>query len=180
MINKTLISFGIVILIIGIIIPIYLRATQKDESLENDQLPEPYEDDENFGRIESFNVFNDIAKAYEAFWTTEKKRAKKAEEKAKDATKKAEKKAEKATVKALKASKKATGDKVETEYVTGKSLKNKAIKASKQSEANRKTSKKQCMKSILDYANRLVDEAKVAQERSAKMISFANEVNKNL
>ena len=36
------------------------------------------------------------------------------------------------------------------------------------------------MKSILDYANRLVDEAKVAQERSAKMISFANEVNKNL
>ena len=51
MINKTLISFGIVILIIGIIIPIYLRATQKDESLENDQLPEPYEDDENFGRI---------------------------------------------------------------------------------------------------------------------------------
>ena len=35
MINKTLISFGIVILIIGIIIPIYLRATKKDESLEN-------------------------------------------------------------------------------------------------------------------------------------------------
>ena len=69
------------------------------------------------------------------------------------------------------------------EYLSGgqsKSLKNKAIKASKQSEANRKTSKKQCMKSILDYANRLVDEAKVAQERSAKMISFANEVNKNL
>ena len=180
MINKTLISFGIVILIIGIIIPIYLRATQKDESLENDQLPEPYEDDENFGRIESFNVFNDIAKAYEAFWTTEKKRAKKAEEKAKDATKKAEKKAEKATVKALKASKKATGDKVETENITGKSLKKKAIKASKQSEADRKTSKKKCMKSILDYANRLVDEAKVAQERSAKIISFANEINKNL
>ena len=180
MINKTLISFGIVILIIGIIIPIYLRTIQEQGSLERYKLPEPYEEDENFGRIETFNILDDIAKAYESFWVTEKKRAKKAEGKAKDATKKAEKKAEKDTKKAVVAAKKANVITKSVSKVTGKSLKKKAIKATKKSEKNRKISKKTCMKSILDYANRLVDEAKVAQKRSAKILAFANEINKNL
>ena len=138
--NKTLIIFGLVIIVIGILVAV-LNISKKEESFDN---------------IENFDLLRTIT---EAFWEDEKKDEKK--------QKKKEQKTESA----------ATEAQIQTESVLSQGL---SVEAAVESETARKLSKKTCMKSVLDYATSLVDQAKIAQDRSSRALEFVQEIEKNL
>lgn len=142
--NKTLIIFGLVIIVIGILVAI-LNISKKQESFDN---------------IENFDLLRTIT---ETFWKDEKKDEKK--------QKKKEQKTESA----------ATEAQIQTESVLSQGLSvEAAVEAAVESETARKLSKKTCMKSVIDYATSLVEQAKIAQDRSARALEFVQEIQKNL
>jgi FtsZ-interacting cell division protein ZipA len=138
--NKTLIIFGLVIIVIGILVAV-LNITKKEESFDN---------------IENFDLLRSIT---ETFWEDEEKDDKKQKKKVK--------KTESA----------ATEAQIQTESILSLGL---SVEAAVESETARKLSKKTCMKSIIDYATSLVDQAKIAQDRSTRALEFVGQIEKQL
>jgi len=160
--NKTLIIFGLVIIIIGILVVVLNKLKQK----------EFFEDKPSLTKIAK--SYWDLAAIAKAFWANDEKAGKiqtKIERKTKKAAIEAKVQIEKKTKKA--AIKAAIKAQVETEKTVSKV---ESVQAAVESETARKLSKKTCLNGIVNYATSLVKQSKIAQERSERALKFIAEI----